>query len=69
MVFFRLLFLSFIGPFYFVFIEITHKLMNIFSFFGLLCGKGGHMSIKNFFLGLIKSVFGLHREQCEGLET
>lgn len=60
MIFFRLLFLSFIGPFYFVLIEITHKIMNIFSFLGLLCGKKGYQGIKNFFLGLIKRIFGLH---------
>ena len=69
MVFFRLLFLSFIGPIYFIFIELTHKIMNVVSFFGLLCGKQGHSSIKNFFLAFIKKVFGLHQEQCEGLET
>ena len=62
MVFFRLMFLSFIGPFYFVFIEILNKMMNIFAFFGLLCGKEGHMNIKNVFLGIIKRVFGLHQE-------
>ena len=60
MVFFRLMFLTFIGPFYFIFIEILNKLMNICAFFGLLCGKEGHLNIKNVFLGLIKSVFGLH---------
>ena len=69
MVLFRLLFLTFIGPFYFVFIELTHKIMAICSFFGLLCGKSGYQNVKNFFLRVIKRIFGLHQEQCEGLET
>lgn len=60
MVLFRLLFLTFIGPFYFVFIEITHKLMAIFSLFGLLFGQNGFQTVKNFFLRMIKRVFGLH---------
>lgn len=67
MVFFRLVFLTFIGPFYFVFIELTQKVMEICAFFGLLIGKETHRDIKIFFLALIKRVFGLNEEQCEGL--
>ena len=70
MVLFRLIFLTFIGPFYFVLIELTHKIMAIASFLGMIfkCGKDGYTDVKNFFLRIIKTVFGLHQEQCEGLE-
>ena len=60
--FFRLLFLTFVGPFYFIVIEFIHKIMDLCSFFGLLCGKNGHRDVKLFFLARIKGMFGLNEE-------
>lgn len=67
MVFFRLVFLTFIGPFYFLLIELTQKAMEICAFFGLLIGRNGYKHIKVCFLAIIKKVFGLNEEQSEGL--
>lgn len=67
MVFMRLIFLTFVGPFYFLLIEFMQKVMEISAFFGLLHSRNGYKQVKVFFLAIIKKVFGLNEEQCEGL--
>jgi len=67
-VFLKLIFLTFIGPFYFIFIEIASKLMAVCTSLAMiLAGKRGYLVIRMKFLGFIESMFALTEEQIDGL--
>jgi hypothetical protein len=62
-VFIKIIFLSFLGPLYFVGVELVSKLMNILAALGLLFkGKIGYRSIRVQFLRFIDFVFSLNEE-------
>ena len=67
-VFLKLLFLSFIGPFYFVFVELMSKTMALIASIAMLLnGKKGFLRVRMCFLGIIERFFGLTEEQINGL--
>jgi hypothetical protein len=62
-VFLKLIFLTFIGPFYFIFIEVASKLMAVCTSLAMiLAGKRGYLVIRMKFLGFIESMFALTEE-------
>ena len=64
----KIIFLSFLGPFYFVGVELVSKLMAVCSSFGMLtCGKNGYLWVRIQFLKFIDFVFNLNEEQIDGL--
>lgn len=64
----KLVFLTFIGPFYFVFVELTSKLMAISTSMAvLLAGQTGYLRVRIKFLGFIERFFHLSEEQVDGL--
>jgi hypothetical protein len=67
-VFLKLIFLTFIGPFYFIFIELASKLMAVCTSLAMIIGgKRGYLVIRMKFLGFIESFFALTEEQIDGL--
>lgn len=62
-VFFKLIFLSFLGPIYFIFVELVVKTMSVFASLGMLfCGKKGYLAVRVCFLRFIDYVFNLNEE-------
>lgn len=67
-VFMKLIFLTFLGPFYFIFIELTSKFMAVCTSLAMiLAGKRGYLVIRMKFLGFIETFFHLTEEQIDGL--
>jgi len=67
-VFLKLVFLSFLGPLYFIFIELISKAMALCASLGMLfCGKTGYQAVRVRFLSLIMYGFQLNEEQINGL--
>lgn len=65
---FKLLFLSFIGPFYFVILEALFKIMMVAtSFMFLIRGKKGYDCVRNCFMNIIENIFHVNEEQIDGL--
>lgn len=64
----KIMFLSFLGPFYFVGVELVSKIMAVCASLGmLLCGKRGYFGVRTCFLRIIEGVFNLNEEQIDGL--
>lgn len=67
-VFLKLIFLSFIGPIYFVFVEMAVKTMAVLASLGMLFrGKDGYLAVRVKFLRAIENIFYLNEEQIDGL--
>jgi hypothetical protein len=59
----KLLFLTFIGPFYFIFVELASKFMALWTSIAMLCaGRRGYLIWRIRFLGCIESIFYLTEE-------
>lgn len=59
----KLFFLTFIGPFYFIFVEFASKFMALWTSIAMLCaGKRGYLKVRMKFLGCIESIFYLTEE-------
>jgi len=62
-VFLKLLFLTFIGPFYFVLVELFSKSMAVVTSLAMiLTGRRGYLRVRMKFLGFIESFFHLTEE-------
>lgn len=58
-----MIFLSFLGPLYFIGVELVSKLMAVFAALGLIFyGKTGYQFVRLHFLRLIEFVFNLNEE-------
>lgn len=67
-VFNKIIFLSFLGPIYFVGVEIISKIMAVFATLGMILrGKTGYQWVRVRFLRLIDYMFSLNEEQIDGL--
>ena len=59
----KMIFLSFLGPLYFVGVELFSKLMAVFAAFGMIFyGKTGYQFIRVHFLRAIEFIFSLNEE-------
>ena len=66
--FLKLLFLTFIGPFYFVMVELASKTMALVTSLAMiLTGRMGYLRVRMKLLGLIESFFHLTEELIDGL--
>jgi len=59
----KIVFLSFLGPFYFVGVELVSKTMAVLASLGMLVyGKKGYLFVRTHFLRFIEFVFSLNEE-------
>lgn len=59
----KIVFLSFLGPLYFVGVELVSKTMAVCASLGMLtCGRKGYLAARIRFLRLIDFVFSLNEE-------
>lgn len=62
-VFLKLIFLTFFGPFYFIFVELAFKFMAVSTSLAMiLSGKNGYLKVRMKFLGFIERAFSLTEE-------
>lgn len=62
-VFIKIIFLSFLGPIYFVGVELVSKVMAVFATLGMITrGKKGYQFIRVHFLRVIEYFFNLNEE-------
>jgi hypothetical protein len=68
-VFLKILFLTFIGPVYFIFVELTSELMVLFTSLAMIFGGSrSYLNVRMMFIGFIEKFFHLTEEQVDGLK-